>query len=260
MMQFHLVTQPSRERFLHYHNALRRAQVPPSAHTYKLLLDAFGGLSPVDFPAMERVFAELCEDRKVGISGTHWASIITAYGIYGNDVAKAIQVFDSIPSHPTTRNPTLAYDAILWEAILNVISNRGTLEELQLMRQRMVESGAHPTAYVNNILISGYARAGQIKTARDVFESMGDSVTGVAAPNNHPTLLTSSGHVKPATVTEQPTDMVYREPSTYEAMIAAEIRAGNEAAAEAVCARMEERRYPLAVYMRARAMLDEPVS
>lgn len=36
--------------------------------------------------------------------------------------------------------------------------------------------------------------------------------TGVAAPNNHPALLTSSGQSKPLTTAH--TDVVFREPST----------------------------------------------
>lgn len=260
MMQFHLTTQPSREKVLHYFGALRGANVPPSAHTYKLLLDAYAVLPPTDLTSMEKVFADLCADRSNPVQATHWASIIAGYGIYGNDVAKAIQVFESIPTHPSTRDQNVVKDPVVWEAILNVISNKGTLEELEGMRHRMVELGAGSTAYVNNVLIGAYARAGQIERARELFEHMGDSVTGVAAPNNHPSLRTSSGHVKPSTVTSEPTRVVYREPSTYEAMIRAELRAGSKEAAEAICARMEERRYPVAVFLRAKAILGEHVS
>ncbi|KAK8861230.1 hypothetical protein IAR55_002049 [Kwoniella newhampshirensis] len=249
MMQFYLQTQPNRDRVLHYFNALRRAQVPPSAHTYKLLLDAYATLNPINLDSMERVFAELVADRHVHVQGTHWASLITAHGIYANDLTRAVEIFDSAPSR----------EAVVWEAMLNVLSQRGTVEELENMRKRMIESGAQPTAYVYNVLINGYARGGNIEKAREIFESMGDSITGVAAPNNHPTLLTSSGHVKPNTITTSATGIVYREPSTYEAMIRAEIRAGSKEAAEGVLKRMEERGYPLAVFMRGRQALDEGV-
>jgi hypothetical protein len=90
---------------------------------------------------------------------------------------------------------------------------------------------------------------------------MGDSIVGVAAPNNHPALKTSSGHVKPSTVTQGPSEVVYREPSTYEAMIRAEISHGDRTRAEDALRKMEARGYPVAVYMRARGILDEqPVS
>ncbi|BEI85994.1 hypothetical protein CcaverHIS002_0602810 [Cutaneotrichosporon cavernicola] len=256
MMQFHLQTRPSRARVLHYYDSMRSAGVRPSAHTYKLLLDAYGTLPPIDLTAMNRVFADLNADRKVPVQGTHWASIIMAYGVHGGDVPKAVSMFDSIGSHPSANGAVP--EPVVWEAILNVLGQKGTLEELEAMRTRMVTSRIRPTAYVCNVLISGYAKHGQIDRARDVFESMADSVTGVAAPNNHPALLTSSGHVKPASTTQH-TDKVYREPSTYEAMVRAELLAGERGRAEAVLARMEERRYPVAVWMKARAIMDEQI-
>lgn len=257
MMQFYLQTRPNRERVLYYHDAMQKARVRPSAHTYKLLLDAHASLAPIELTAMERVFNDLCHDRNVSVQGTHWASLITAYGISAGDIDKALEVFDNIPTHPAARGVNAHSEPVVWEAILNVLASKGTIEQMESMHQRMLATpGARTTAYVSNVLISGYARGGDIQKAREVFEAMGDSITGVAAPNNHPQLLTSSGHVKPSTITSGPTDVVYREPSTYESMIKAELGAGHVAEAEAILRRMEERRYPVAVFMRARGLLD----
>lgn len=249
MMQFYLQTQPNRERFLYYYSALQRARVPPSAHTYKLLLDAYATLPPIDIPAMELVFSHLIADKSVRVQGTHWASLISAYGIHAGDVKKAKEVFDKIPEQGGN------YEAVVWEAWLNVLSQQGSIEQLEEAHTKMLESGVQPTAYVYNVLINGYARAGNIGRAREVFESMGDSVTGVAAPNNHPVLLTSSGHAKPSTQAAG-TGVVYREPSTYESMIRAEVTCGDKQRAAEVLQRMEERGYPMAVYMRGKAALE----
>lgn len=269
MMQFYLQTRPNREKVLHYYSALRNSGVPPSAHTYKLLLDTYHTLPPLDLTSMERTFAELCNDRKVRVQGTHWASLITGYGISGGDVNKSLEVFEVIPTHPTTTPGSgVTREPVVWEAILNVLATRGTIDQLQEMRQRMSSSGIRPTAYVYNVLISGYARHGLMDDARGVFESMDDTYQGVAAPNNHPTLHTSSGHIKPSTSTptsESNIDdsdtntngsAVYREPSTYESMIRAEMQFGEFERAQAVLARMEDRRYPIAVYLKARALVE----
>lgn len=263
MMQFYLQTRPNRERVLHYYNALRQSGVPPSAHTYKLLLDAYHTLPPLDLTAMERTFAELCSDRSVRVGGTHWASLITAYGISAKDVPKALEVFEVIPSHPSNRGSDPLSEPVVWEAILNVLATHGSVEEMESMRARMEASPttARPTAYVYNVLITGYARQGQIHRAREVFESMADSCIGVSAPNNHPALHTSSGHLKPSSSfspeqAEGVAVAVYREPSTYESMIRAEMAFGEFARAEQVLARMEERRYPIAVYLKARALVE----
>ncbi|ODN87116.1 hypothetical protein L198_07118 [Cryptococcus wingfieldii CBS 7118] len=252
MMQFYLQTQPNRERVLHYYSALQQARVPPSAHTYKLLLDAYATLSPTDIPSMELVFSRLSGDRNVRVQGTHWASLISGYGLHANDLSKAKEVFESIPS---TQKGNVQ-ESVVWEAWLNVLSQKATIVELEEAHNKMVESGVQPTAYVYNVLINGYSRAGTIERAREVFESMGDSVSGVAAPNNHPTLLTSSGHAKPSTKAIISSGVVYREPSTYEAMIRAEVSCGDKARGEDVLRRMEERGYPVAVFMRGKAALD----
>lgn len=256
MMQFYLQTRPDRSKVLKYYDAMRAAGVHPSAHTYKLLLDTFGTLQPLDLQSMNRVFDELSRNRFVPMQGTHWASLITAYGLHAGDLEKAKDVFKRITSHPSFKRNSII-EPVVWEAILNVVGQRGTLEDLEHYRNRLERSPYPSTAYVCNVLISGYSRHGEIAKAREVFEAMGDSITGVAAPNNHPTLLTSSGHKKPSTVTQAPIGVVFREPSTYEAMIRAELAAGNREAAEAVLARMEERRYPVAVWMKARAILDD---
>ena len=46
MMQFYISSQPDREKALSYFDAMLRARVAPTAHTYKLLLDAYGSLEP----------------------------------------------------------------------------------------------------------------------------------------------------------------------------------------------------------------------
>jgi pentatricopeptide repeat protein len=240
-MQFYLQTRPSREKVLHYYTALRQSGVQPSVHTYKLLLDAYHTISPIDLTSMERTFAELCTDRSLQVQGTHWASLITAYGLSNSDVTKALEVFDLIATHPNNTTNALS-EPVVWEAILNVLATKGTLEQMEEMRSRM--TGVKPTAYVYNVLISGYARHNAIEKAREVFESMVDSYVGVSAPNNHPT----PGH-------SQVTG-VYREPSTYESMIRAELSTGSREAAEGVIRRMEERGYPAAVFFKARSLLD----
>ena len=256
MMQFHLTTDPNRDAVLHYYNALIRSNISPSAHSYKLLLDAYAVLPPVDIESLVRVFNELVADRRTPVSGTHWASMITAHGLYASDPERAMKIFDSIATHPTA-TIDLQAEPVVWEAILSVAAQKSTVSELERLHQQMVSTGARATAYVYNVLISGYARAGQIVNARSIFNTMGDSISGVAAPNNHPQLLTSSGHVKPSTITDTPTIVVYREPSTYEAMIRAELGHGTMENAEEVLQMMQARMYPVAVYMNVQNLISD---
>ncbi|KAJ9101898.1 hypothetical protein QFC21_003238 [Naganishia friedmannii] len=210
MMQMHLQTQPSRELVLHYYNQMIQANVSPSAHTYKLLLDAYGTLQPIDLDAMQKVFDNLCKDRRIDVQGTHWASLIHAYGNVAGQLVKAIEIFESIPLHPSTRSKDI--EPVCWEAILNVLASAKMADRMEEYVTRMRQQHIRPTAYINNMLIRGYAAVDKLEKSREIFEGMQDAVMGVAAPNNHPALLTSSGQTKPVTTAH--TDIVFREPST----------------------------------------------
>lgn len=176
-MQLHLQTHPSRELVLHYYNQMVQAEVAPSAHTYKLLLDAYGNLPPVDLPAMQQVFENLCNDSRVAVAGTHWASMIHAAGISAGDAKKACEIFDSIATHRSSQY-LKTIEPVCWEALMHVLAEHKMIEEMDTYRGKMTEQDAKPTAYVNNMLIKGYANVGLIEKSRAIFESMGDSGTG----------------------------------------------------------------------------------
>jgi pentatricopeptide repeat protein len=177
MMQLHLQTHPSRELVLHYYNQMVQAEVAPSAHTYKLLLDAYGNLPPVDLPAMQQVFENLCNDSRVAVAGTHWASMIHAAGISAGDAKKACEIFDSIATHRSSQY-LKTIEPVCWEALMHVLAEHKMIDEMDAYRGKMTEQDAKPTAYVNNMLIKGYANVGLIEKSRAIFESMSDSGTG----------------------------------------------------------------------------------
>lgn len=176
MMQMHLQTQPSRELVLHYYNQMIQANVSPSAHTYKLLLDAYGTLQPIDLDAMQKIFDNLCKDRRVDVQGTHWASLIHAYGNVAGEPEKAIEIFESIPSHPSTLSKDV--EPVCWEAVLNVLASAKMADRMEGYVARMQQQHVRRTAYVNNMLIRGYAAVGKLDKSREIFESMQDAVMG----------------------------------------------------------------------------------
>jgi pentatricopeptide repeat protein len=156
MLQHFTSTKPDRKRALHYYDLLVKAGVSPTAHTYKLLLDAYGSTGDVpDLEAVQQVFARLVKDRRIVVSGAHWASLITAYGISAKDVDRAISIFDSIAFHPTSHNnPTGPLpDAVVYEALLNALIANGRAELSDKYLAEMRDKGVRMTAYVANTLI-----------------------------------------------------------------------------------------------------------
>jgi len=149
MIQFFVSTEPDREKALHYYMLMKKFNVKPTAHTYKLLLDCYGHIQPYDMVSVQAVFSELERQPKVDVEGVHWASIITAQGGYQKNIEEAIRIFDSIQLHPTSQRMLLP-DAVCYEAILNACVSNGRYELMDHYLAQMKERNIHSTAYVEN--------------------------------------------------------------------------------------------------------------
>ncbi|GAC77126.1 hypothetical protein PANT_24d00052 [Moesziomyces antarcticus T-34] len=211
MMQFFIQSVPDRERALGYYNKMRAADVRPSAHTYKLLLDLYGAIEPVQPHEMERVFDELASNPAVNVQGTHWASLINCYGCVLGDVERAIATFDSIASHPSSagrKDGASLPDAVSFEALLAVFVAHGRTDLIRAHLHKMEREGIQMTAYVANLLIRGYSMergdAG-LDEARALFESMDEPAAGVAAAGNHPPRAHGAGAQESTAADASPT-------------------------------------------------------
>ncbi|KAI9466556.1 hypothetical protein BJY52DRAFT_1232789 [Lactarius psammicola] len=235
-----------------------RPRVPPynTMMQFYLLLDCHGTIAPVDINAMEKMFSQLVKDKTVTVQGSHWAALINAHGCVGRDLDKAIAVFNSIEKHPSTITSGLHLpDAVAFEALINVLVTLRRTDLVPEYFDRLQRSGVHMTAYIANLLIRGYAAAGDIEQARLVFESLADPPVGVAAPNNH------APHDIAAPPRISHNELVYREPSTWEAMVRAELGNSNRDHAIALIKRVQERQYPESIVNRISGiMLDDAVS
>ncbi|KZT50657.1 hypothetical protein CALCODRAFT_178070 [Calocera cornea HHB12733] len=255
MIQFFVHTKPDRDRALHYYNLMVASNVSPSAHTFKLLMDAYGLIEPVDMSAVELVFEQLVARRDLQVQGNHWASLITAWGCSCKDVDRAQAIFDSIPAHPTTLTSGQELpDAQTWEAFINVLVTQHRFDLLGPTLENLNRSGVHMTAYIANVVIRGYASAGEIERARAVFENMLDPPEGMAASFNHVPVYRYDSI---AVASDTP---VYREPSTYEAMIRAEMGVGERDRAVSLLQRMEARHFPPAVEARIRGLVTQAIA
>ncbi|KAJ7442553.1 hypothetical protein B0H11DRAFT_1749070 [Mycena galericulata] len=245
MMQLYTTTKPNRDRALFYYNQLRAANIPPTAYTYKLLMDAYGRIEPVEIETMEQIWEALRTDPAVEIQGNHFASLINAYGCVQKDLDKAIAVFASIPSFP--RAPPR--DALVFEAMINTLVAHRRTDLMPEYISLMHSEGVHMTAYIANFLIKGYADVGDMAQARAIFESLVDPPSGIAAFNNH------APHEPSTSPVVDPMEPVYREPSTWEVMVRAELGSGNRDNATALLERLQARCYPEAVYNRISGIL-----
>ncbi|KAG6890194.1 hypothetical protein C0992_002851 [Termitomyces sp. T32_za158] len=227
MIQMYTTVKPDRSRALYYYKEMRKEKIFPSAHTYKLLLDAYGTIEPVDLEKMESTFRKIKEDKRVAVQGVHYAALINAYGCVSKDLDKALVIFNtmSIPPEP-----------IVYETLFNVLTVHRREDLISRYLSKMHLEGVHMTAYIANSLIKGYSLLGNMEEARKLFESLEDPPEGVAASNNHAPHSPLEG-APPI----DPNAPVYREPSTWEAMFRAELGSGNRDGALALLERLKAR-------------------
>lgn len=118
------------------------------------------------------------------------------------------------------------------------------------------------------LLYQAFTRQGNLEAARRVFETLADPPTGVAASGNHPggrRHNTQQNRASSVSKTD-PSAPVFREPSSFEAMIRAEVKMGDPDRAAALVEQARQRAFPAQVikglqdYLVAAPPLDQPAS
>ncbi|BGP23762.1 hypothetical protein JCM10295v2_002663 [Rhodotorula toruloides] len=148
MMHFYTCTKPDRERAFYYWECFQRDGVEPTAETYLYLLDAYGSFAPPDLEQTQRVFTQLVQAEGITVNAEHWASLITAYGVFGKDVERALAIFESIKDHATTlENPDSRLpDAEVYVALLCACTANGRYDLVDQFLDRMRKEGVQVAA------------------------------------------------------------------------------------------------------------------
>ena len=208
MMQFFLTTKRDRSKVLAYYERMRSKHIEPTTHTYKLLIDTYATLEPVDMDAAESVLEQV---RTAGAvpEAVHYSSLIHAKGCVAHDMEGARRLFDTVLADARTRPQACLYQALFESMVANhqIADTDAVLADMQARRVEM-------TPYIANSLIHGWALAQNIEKAKAIYESVSESK---------------------------------REPSTYEAMTRAYMAVEDRAAAMSVVNEGLSRGYPAAV-------------
>lgn len=208
MMQFFLSTKRDRSKVLDYYGRMRQRNIPPTAHTFKLLIDTHATLEPVDMTAAENVIEQI---RAAGMQpdAVHYASLIHANGCVAHNLPAARALFDKVMASREVRPQPCLYQALFESMVANhSVADSDSL--VSDMRRRGVEL----TPYIANALIHGWAVADDVSKAEAIFRQV-------------------------------PQDK--REPSTYEAMTRAYMMADKRDQALVIVNEALARGYPTAV-------------
>lgn len=208
LMQFFLTTKRDRGKVLAYYERMTSKNIHPTMHTYKLLIDTYATLDPVDLTAAEGVLDTI---RALGQKpeAVHYASLIHAKGCALHDITGARQVFDEVLAKGAVRPQACLYQALFESMVANhcVIDTEKVLDDMSAKRVEM-------TPYIANTLIHGWAMEKNIAKSKAVYESVG---------------------------------IEKREPSTYEAMTRAFLTVEDRDSALGCVQEMLSRGYPSAV-------------
>jgi len=208
LMQFFLTTKRDRSKVLAYYERMRSKKIEPTTHTYKLLIDTYATLEPVDMKAAEGVLSQIRQAGGIP-EAVHYASLIHAKGCVQHDMAGARRLFDTVMADSRIRPQACLYQA-LFEAMVANHQIADTESTLTDMKNRGVEM----TPYIANSLIHGWALAKNIEKAKAIYDGV---------------------------------SMDKREPSTYEAMTRAFMAVEDRSSAMAVVNEGLSRGYPAAV-------------
>ncbi|KAF2157469.1 hypothetical protein K461DRAFT_235717 [Myriangium duriaei CBS 260.36] len=208
LMQFFLTTKRDRSKVLAYYQRMRKQNIEPTVHTFKLLIDAYATIEPVDMPAAEAVLEQMVQF-KLQPEAVHYASLIHAKGCVLHDMAGAQALFDKVVVDGKIRLQACLYQALFESMVANrkVVDAEATVQD-------MSSRGIEMTPYIVNALIHGWTLERDLAKATQAFNMV---------------------------------DLYHREPSTYEAMIRAHLAVEDREGAQAVVSEALSRGYPSAV-------------
>ena len=208
MIQFFLTTKRDSNKVLAYYERMRSLRIQPTPHTYKLLIDTYATLEPIDLTAAEGVLQTIRASGQKP-EAVHYASLIHAKGCNLKDMEGAKKTFDEV----MTKREVLPR-ACLYQALFESMVANHKVAATEPILADMASNGMEITPYIANTLIHGWANEKNIAKAQAIYNTVSETK---------------------------------REPSTYEAMTRAYLTNGDRASAVAVVNEMKSKRYPGAV-------------
>lgn len=208
LMQFFLTTKRDSQKVLEYYSRMVSKNIQPTMHTYKLLIDTYATLEPVNMAAAEGVMNAM---RASGLrpEAVHYAALVHAKGCALHDMAGARATFDTAIANPEVRPQACLYQALFESMVAN-----HCVEQTEELLEHMASKGVEMTPYIANTLIHGWSMARDVAKAQSLYDRIG---------------------------------VEKREPSTYEAMTRALLSGSGREQAVEVVQEMLSRGYPLAV-------------
>ncbi|KAI9029887.1 hypothetical protein CLU79DRAFT_733002 [Phycomyces nitens] len=222
MIQFYVQQNPNREKALEYFRLLNQNMLKPTAHTYRLLIEAYANIPAYDMITAHGFIADM---KKHGIqpNASHYGTLIQSYGCLHRDVPSAMAVYNEM------KKAGVPTDTTVHQVLLSTFIENNELTRAEEYYQNMLANGESSSPYIENLFITCYGQQNQLEKAEAVFNKM----------------VNELGSSK----------SVVREPSTFIAMVTAYKENNNRDKALDVIEQMRARRLPAKLIKRVEQMV-----
>ncbi|KAL0095771.1 hypothetical protein F4703DRAFT_1826709 [Phycomyces blakesleeanus] len=222
MIQFYVQQHPNREKALEYMRLLNQNMLKPTAHTYRLLIEAYANIPAYDMITAHGFIAEM-QKHGVQPNASHYATLIQSYGCLHRDVSSAMAVYNEM------KKAGVPADNTVHQVLLSTFIENNEVSRAEEYYQNMLASGKSSSPYIENLFITCYGEQKQLDKAEAVFGKMVDHAAGSKS--------------------------VVREPSTYIAMVNAYQANNARDKAQEVVEQMRARQLPVKLIKRVQELI-----
>lgn len=167
LIQFYVYTRKDRAAALEIYKRLKQrarsgaAAIQPSEHTYRLLIDAYTLIEPVDIKAADDVLLTIAAANG-NITTRHYAALIFSRGVVCRDISMAMQFYETL-----TKQKGVRPDRHIFQAVIESLVACGQEEDIPAIFKEMVAYGVDlDDPYLADLLIRAWAR-------HDLFRAVG---------------------------------------------------------------------------------------
>lgn len=217
MLQHYIHAKRDRQAAVGIYQRLLKSKISPSAHTYKLLIDMYSTIEPIDIESADEILEQIVKDKNQ-ITTQHYAALLFARGVGKKDLAAAKEFYSSM-----TKNNRVHPDKLIFQALLECYVVNNAVEQTGQVLQDMMKFNVDLNAYMANILIRGWAPVNLAKSV-GLFDYIYQQKLA--------------------------------EPSSFEAIIRAFLYHGDYQSAANVLETMEDNMYPEPVVSKVRMLLN----
>ena len=169
MIQYYVNNARNRDQALFYFQKLIESNVTPTDHTYRLLIDAYATLEPVNMLKAEEVLAKICEDGNK-VTSMHLGALIHASGCVQHDLAKVYEYKAQLQTGKMSHQ--VEPDECIFQTLIEAFCANNEIATARSLLPLMPKHHVQLTCYMANAFIDAYGRQGMVEEAEAIYKQL----------------------------------------------------------------------------------------